>query len=73
MMDKMTLTQALHIVREEQVRCERLAQDLGAGPLDCDGKCSRWAKEYREKAEALEIVAGAAQMQADYLAKVVVE
>ena len=71
MMTGMTLQQALHIVREEAVRCRRIAGDLADGPMDMDGRCVGWAREYREKAEAMEIVAGAAQMQADYLAKVV--
>lgn len=59
--DKMTLTQAIHMMREDQVRCERLARDLGADPLDCEGRCVRWAKVYREKAQAIALVVEAAQ------------
>lgn len=68
--DKMTLTQAVHMMREDQVRCERLARDLGADPLDCEGRCTKWAKVYREKAQAIELVVEAAQGRANREAEV---
>ncbi|MBQ7824927.1 MAG: hypothetical protein IJ337_01060 [Clostridia bacterium] len=57
----MTVQEAIHIAAEESVRCRRLADDLTDRPLDCDGKCAGWAKVYRERAEALEIVIRAAR------------
>lgn len=57
----MNLTEAVHIAAEEAVRCRRLAQDLADDPLDCEGRCIGWAKQYRKKAEALEMVVEAAR------------
>lgn len=52
----MTIQQAIHIMSEEAVRCERLAKDLPESPLDSDGKALDHAKRYREKAEAAQIL-----------------
>lgn len=60
-MSEMTLQEAIHIASEEAVRCRRLAGDLAEGPLDCDGKCAGWARVYRERAQALEVVIQAAR------------
>lgn len=59
--NNMTLQEAIHIAAEEAVRCRRLAEALAEDPMDCDGKCAEWARVYREKAEALEIVVEAAR------------
>ena len=59
MKEKMTLTEAVHLMREEAVRCRRMADDLAENPLDMDGKCLEWAKGYRQKAEALETLLNA--------------
>ena len=61
MKTKMTLTEAIHLMREEAVRCRRLADDLADDPLDMDGKCLEQAKRYRQKAEALETLIEAAK------------
>ena len=60
-MSEMPLQEAIHIASEEAVRCRRLAEDLAEGPMDCDGKCAGWARAYRERAQALEIVIRAAR------------
>lgn len=60
-MSEMTLQEAICIASEESVRCRRLAGDLAEGPLDCDGKCAGWARVYRERAQALEVVIRAAR------------
>ena len=54
MKEKMTLTEATHLMREEAVRCRRLAQDLSEDPLDMDGRCLEHAKRYRKMADAIE-------------------
>lgn len=59
--EKMTLQEAIHLMREEAVRCRRLAQDLAEDPLDMDGRCLEQAKAYRRKAEALETLIEAAR------------
>ena len=59
MKEKMTLTEAKHLMREEAVRWERLANDLAEDPLDMDGKCLEQARIYRRKAEALETLLNA--------------
>lgn len=60
-MSEMTLQGEIHIASEEAVRCRRLAGGLAEGPLDCDGKCAGWARVYRERAQALEVVIRAAR------------
>lgn len=51
----MTSQQAIHIMSEEAVRCERIAEDMAESPMDLDGKAMEHAKRYREKAEAIKV------------------
>lgn len=61
MKTEMNLTEAIHILREEGVRCARLAKDMAEDPLDQDGHCLEWAKRYRKRAQAIDMVVSAAQ------------
>ena len=54
MKTNMTLTEAVHVMREEAVRCRRLADDLADDPLDMDGRCLEHAKRYGQRADAIE-------------------
>jgi hypothetical protein len=54
----MTVQQAIHIAAEDAVRCRRLANDLKEYPLDDDGRTLQHAKNYEQKAEALETLIG---------------
>ena len=56
MNENMTTQQAVHIMSEEAVRCERIAEDMAENPLDFDGKAMEHAKHYREKAEAIKVM-----------------
>ena len=54
----MTVQQAINIAAEDAVRCRRLASDLKEYPLDDDGRALQHAKNYEQKAEALEKLIG---------------
>lgn len=56
MKENMTTQQAVHIMSEEAVRCERIAADMQESPLDDDGKAMEHAKRYHEKAEAIKVL-----------------
>lgn len=56
MNENMTTQQAIHIMSEEAVRCERIAKDMEEGPLDLDGKAMEHAKSYSEKEEAIKVM-----------------
>lgn len=65
MKDEMNLTEAIHILREEGVRCARMAEDMAEDPLDQDGRCLEWVKRYRKRAQAIDMVVSAAQKAAE--------
>lgn len=58
----MTVQAAIHIVMEEAIRYKRLADDLADDPLDMDGRCMEYARNYRKKAEAMETVIAKAKI-----------
>lgn len=58
----MTVQQAINIAAEDAVRCRRLANDLKDYPLDDDGRALQHAKNYEQKAEALETLIGVGRL-----------
>ena len=56
MNENMTTQQAIHIMSEEAVRCERIAEDMAESPLDLDGQAMEHTERYRKKAEAINVL-----------------
>lgn len=61
-MNDMTVQEAIHIIHEEAVHCERMAADLAEVPVDDEGKCMGHARDYRKKAEAMRKLLNIAQL-----------